>query len=304
MLCIASGMKKLSDLTDSELENNLRTLVFRERNLLHEALLHIQEVDLRKLYLRRARPNLWEYLTLDLRMSPGSAQRRIDASRLAEEIPQTFDLIAKGSIHLSQIAIMQKGLRQKKEKVSLEEKRALLRKLENISLRETEKIVAESLGLHCIRKTKVTPQADGTARLAITVKQETWANLERCRHLMAHKMPGADYGEIVDSLCSYYLEENDSGADPFTSESEVPPRHDTAEISQKLREYIFRRDKSCRYRDPETGRVCASTFQLEIDHIEMRCHGGDHHPDNLRLLCRAHNQFVAEEKLGENYRRR
>jgi hypothetical protein len=55
------------------------------------------------------------------------------------------------------------------------------------------------------------------------------------------------------------------------------------------------------YCDPVTGRRCSSRYQMETDHIQMRALGGNHASQNLRRLCRAHNQFLAERTLGKKW---
>jgi hypothetical protein len=60
-------------------------------------------------------------------------------------------------------------------------------------------------------------------------------------------------------------------------------------IPTKLRREITQRDQVCTYRDQASGKICASTWQLELDHIQPVCAGGGNEPANLRLLCRKHN---------------
>ncbi len=61
------------------------------------------------------------------------------------------------------------------------------------------------------------------------------------------------------------------------------------------------RDKNqCTYVSPD-GVRCCSTEYLEIDHIKPFSLGGEHTPENLRLLCRAHNQLHAEQTLGKSF---
>ncbi|MGE0527203.1 MAG: HNH endonuclease, partial [Bdellovibrionales bacterium] len=43
---------------------------------------------------------------------------------------------------------------------------------------------------------------------------------------------------------------------------------------------------------------------LEADHIVPRAHGGGDDILDLRFLCRSHNQFEAEEKLGKEWANR
>ncbi|MEZ4755098.1 MAG: HNH endonuclease signature motif containing protein [Bdellovibrionota bacterium] len=38
-------------------------------------------------------------------------------------------------------------------------------------------------------------------------------------------------------------------------------------------------------------------LDLELDHIVPFAEGGQHTVDNLRVLCRAHNQYLAEQSL-------
>lgn len=91
----------LKSLSNEKLDKNLQQLVHREREILSEILLHICEVDRRKLYLELAYPNLFSYMTEHLRYSAGSAQRRIDAARLSKEVPEIVESLESGSLNLS-----------------------------------------------------------------------------------------------------------------------------------------------------------------------------------------------------------
>lgn len=75
------------------------------------------------------------------------------------------------------------------------------------------------------------------------------------------------------------------------NERAIRPR---SHISASVRRFIFARDRRrCQFRKPD-GRICASPFQLQIDHIRPRFAGGTNAPENLRLLCAAHNRFRYE----------
>jgi hypothetical protein len=63
-------------------------------------------------------------------------------------------------------------------------------------------------------------------------------------------------------------------------------------IATKVRKIIWSRDNgSCQYQNTVTGKKCESKHQLQIDHIHRFADGGSHKPENLRLLCRAHNNW-------------
>ncbi|HCM38629.1 MAG: hypothetical protein A2X97_10630 [Bdellovibrionales bacterium GWA1_52_35] len=55
----------------------------------------------------------------------------------------------------------------------------------------------------------------------------------------------------------------------------------------------------CAFISAETGRRCNSTFGLEIEHCKPHALGGSSKdPENLRLLCRHHNQWQAIQTYG------
>jgi hypothetical protein len=49
------------------------------------------------------------------------------------------------------------------------------------------------------------------------------------------------------------------------------------------------------------GRRCEARGRLEFDHIEPVARGGRSTVDNLRLRCRAHNQYEAEQAFGAGF---
>ena len=51
----------------------------------------------------------------------------------------------------------------------------------------------------------------------------------------------------------------------------------------------------------EAGRRCESRWQVEFDHVQPVADGGAATVDNVRLLCRAHNQFAAECAFGAGF---
>lgn len=57
----------------------------------------------------------------------------------------------------------------------------------------------------------------------------------------------------------------------------------------------------------EDGRRCIETERLEFHHHKPYGRGGDHSPENIRVLCRTHNRYLAELDYGkeamEQYRR-
>lgn len=63
-----------------------------------------------------------------------------------------------------------------------------------------------------------------------------------------------------------------------------------ATIPKAVRDYVWHRDGGC------TADGCTSIYRLEPHHVEHRADDGDHHPDNLTLLCWYHHHVVVHQQ--------
>ena len=80
----------LSRLSDEELLNGLRSLAARNNDTEAELLLHLGEVDARKLYLDRAHASLFSFCLEELNFSEAVTNNRIVVARLARSFPQVL----------------------------------------------------------------------------------------------------------------------------------------------------------------------------------------------------------------------
>ena len=71
-------------------------------------------------------------------------------------------------------------------------------------------------------------------------------------------------------------------------------RHIPAAVRSAVRE---RDGDRCRYVD-EQGRRCKERARLEFHHQHPFGLGGDHSGDNVRMMCRSHNAYLAECDYG------
>ncbi|MBY0371284.1 HNH endonuclease [bacterium] len=75
-------------------------------------------------------------------------------------------------------------------------------------------------------------------------------------------------------------------------------------IPRGMRRQLDNRDeRRCQEKRPD-GSICGESRFLEIDHIQPFALGGPNKPENLRLLCWAHNALRAEATFGKWQRRR
>ncbi len=75
----------------------------------------------------------------------------------------------------------------------------------------------------------------------------------------------------------------------------------TRHISQTVRDEVFVRDGGRCTFTSKNGKRRGETRNLEIDHIIPYAKGGDHSPENLRLLCAQHNRLAAEDEYGADH---
>jgi 5-methylcytosine-specific restriction endonuclease McrA len=68
-----------------------------------------------------------------------------------------------------------------------------------------------------------------------------------------------------------------------------------------VRRAVWLRDGGCCQWPVLTGGVCGSQTRLEYDHAEPDSLGGASTIDNVRLLCRWHNQLAALEIFGGTF---
>ena len=75
-------------------------------------------------------------------------------------------------------------------------------------------------------------------------------------------------------------------------------------IPRKVKDEVRTRDNhQCSFISKE-GKRCCERIGLQFDHINPFTLGGTTSSDNLRLLCRGHNQLHAEQTLGKEFMQR
>jgi hypothetical protein len=105
-----------------------------------------------------------------------------------------------------------------------------------------------------------------------------------------------DQGE-AGNQCSGSGDHGDTGKKAQKHRSVARTRH----IPQSIRDEVFVRDGGrCTFTGTD-GRQCEETKNLEIDHSIPYAKGGSNSPENLRLLCPAHNRLAAEKEYGKDH---
>src|SRR3954453_19414077 len=100
----------LTDLTDHELVSRLSALCVEGHALTARLIVHLIEVEERRLDLRAACTSMFDFCQRRLGMREGAAFRRITAARLVKRFPTLLGRIEKGELHLSTVVLLRPHL--------------------------------------------------------------------------------------------------------------------------------------------------------------------------------------------------
>ena len=142
-------------------------------------------------------------------------------------------------------------------------------------------------------------------RLHVTIGKEAVDNLEELVNLLGHQLPNGDAGQVVERAIEHLLEETKKRRAALTRKprkrKKKGQKRKTRAIPAAVKREVFKRDGGrCTFVD-STGHRCNSAWQLEFHHVVPFGREGPHTADNVRLRCRAHNQYEAELEYGRDF---
>ncbi|HYJ33446.1 MAG TPA: HNH endonuclease, partial [Candidatus Binatia bacterium] len=142
----------------------------------------------------------------------------------------------------------------------------------------------------------------------LTIARATHDKLREAQALLSHAVAPGDVAEVLDralDLLLVHLRKRKVG-----SGRRERPRSsghlggEGRHIPAEIRRAVWERDEGrCTFVSAE-GHRCAERGSLEFDHIEPAARGGKATVENVRLLCRAHNQLEAERAFGPAFMNR
>ena len=202
---------KIKNLSDQDLISNLKNLIQQERSLLTEILLHLREVEERRIFLTLGFSSLYEYVTQELGYNEAQAYRRIQAMRVLREVPEIEEKIDQGKLTLTQITQAQEYFRSEKKKgvpLSQEEKQEVLNEIETKSTRETEKYFIK-LSPELAAKDKTRLIDEERVEIKFVANQKLLEKLNRFKVLDAHAQTNPDYADLFERLVDLALKQKD-----------------------------------------------------------------------------------------------
>jgi 5-methylcytosine-specific restriction endonuclease McrA len=161
----------------------------------------------------------------------------------------------------------------------------------------------------------VRPLAPGRYRVQFTASAQLRDKLERLQALLRSSGPGPDLAAVIEDAVTEKLERLEARRfgltrahrkslaqvppkAPRTSLTPAPTKPGSRHVPAAVRRAVYERDGGrCRFVD-EQGRRCTARHGLEFHHRHPVAMGGDHSPQSVALVCRAHNLHLAEVDYG------
>src|SRR5687767_11026304 len=100
---------ELRKLTRLELVDGLKTHVQTERKITAEVIEYIREINRQQIYLDYNVTSIFEFLIKEIGYSRSAAQRRIDAAKLSNDIPEIHESLKSGELNLSLVSLLAQG---------------------------------------------------------------------------------------------------------------------------------------------------------------------------------------------------
>ncbi len=152
-------------------------------------------------------------------------------------------------------------------------------------------------------RTKILPIAADRFTIQVTVSQSTHDKLRHAQALLSHQMAGGELAQVLDLALDALISKLEQRKVAATARPHRKRRPSKAArtIPAQVRREVWERDGGQCTFVSESGRRCCARTQLEYDHIDEVARGGEATTDRMRLRCRAHNQYTAEQTFGAEF---
>jgi hypothetical protein len=154
-------------------------------------------------------------------------------------------------------------------------------------------------------RARCTPLSAERVALQVTVARGSYEKLQYARALLGHAVPSGDLAEVLDRALDALVARLEQQR--FARGARLGAGRGGAaggrHVPAGVRRAVWQRDGGRCTFVGEAGRRCECRTRLEFDHATAVARGGESTVANLRLRCRAHNQFAAERVFGAGFMR-
>lgn len=165
------------------------------------------------------------------------------------------------------------------------------------------------------RPAMVAPLAPERYKVQFTAGAGTYSKLRRAQELLRHRIPNGDVATVIDQALELLVRELekkkfaaleqprrngvDALRDPGASRGANGAGAEASRhIPAAVKRAVWERDQGRCTFIGSNGVRCTERGRLEFDHIRPHGDGGTATLDNVRLLCRCHNQYEAQQFFG------
>ncbi len=334
-----NGRDDVHTLGDKELVARLRALVVRSNESEAEMIEHLAEVDERRLYLP-GHTSLWDFCLRELNFSENQAGNRIAVARESRRFPQMVEMLRTGRIHLSGLRMLCGHLtpdgcdellaqamgKSKSEIAEILAARAprpavpdSIRKLPSrrapdeapgttplLAACATAPAAPLPVAPERPRPAVVAPLSAEQYRMQFTASREFRDLTREAQDLLRHELPDGDLAVIFERALRLLVaqvkkERWGVGRKARSAAAAVEGPARSRDIPDAIKREVFLRDGGqCTYVGPD-GRRCEERRWLELDHRDGFARTWEHRTERIRLLCRAHNGYAANQMYGRRW---
>ncbi len=206
-----------------QLLSRTKGLAAEERRVTVLLISHLEEIQNRRLFAEIGFSSMWEFCTKYLHLSEGSAQRRIQAMRLVQDLPPEKKETTKSAMETGQLSLVNAAtiqsflISEKKNRISVGASKTDAPPLPIVDAGE---LVDSAFGLSQrdlqAKLYKISPQSrpkentrivseEKDHQLKFVVSNDVFQKLQKIKGLIAHKIPNASLAELTDYLASQIL---------------------------------------------------------------------------------------------------
>lgn len=269
------NLQTLAALTDADLLARAQVLARDERRATAILVAHLAEIENRKLYLGQACTSMFVYCVRVLHLSEHAAYNRIEAARAARRFPAVLASLEQGLVHLTAVRLLSPVLTD-------DNHRDVLAQATHKSKREVEELLA-----------RLRPQPD----VGTQVRTADRPRPARGTAAAETPAPGTTAGE-TPAAGTPAAAFPAPGAPAPRAREQAPLAPHSRHIPADVKRAVWARDLGCCAFVAEDGTRCGERGGLEFDHIRPHADGGEATVNNVRLLCRQHNQYESQQFFG------
>lgn len=319
-------IEKLSPVKQ-KLVRQAEALASEERRITVELIRCLEAISRQLIYAEMGFDSLHAFCTGHLKLSEGSAHRRIAAMRLSRDVPMVQEKILTGEMNLTNAAKIQTAtqavIKERKESGKIldrmhirEEKTALVESCLNLTQKECDiKLLSElpELKEKTSHSEKLRSLDEEHTELKLVLNRDLKSKIDELQNLLSHINPEKSCLKLLERLVDQELmrlrkrTKVGPAKAPFV-QIKYNPTHPAAGrtsynesgegffsrvIPAQLRRLVWTRAQNrCQYPG------CKSKYKLQIEHRMPFAKGGLTVAENLELLCRTHNLLRARQEFG------